>query len=87
MMSIGQDNCVGIVSIRNCNFVSGRGDKCMRGIWKGDSGPLELINGKEYEILSIEWDGQMANVIDETGDNFLYPLEDFELINDDKKVE
>ena len=59
----------------------------MRGIWKGDSNPLELINGKEYEILSIEWDGQMANVIDETGDNFLYPLEDFELINDDKKVE
>jgi hypothetical protein len=54
----------------------------MKGIWKGDSDPLELINGKEYEILSVEWDGQMANVVDETGDNFLYPLEDFEITED-----
>ena len=27
----------------------------MRAIWRGDSDPLELINGKEYEILSDAW--------------------------------
>lgn len=54
----------------------------MRGVWRGDSDPLELINGKEYDIISIEWNGQMANVVDETGDNFLYPLEDFQIVDE-----
>lgn len=57
----------------------------MRGIWKGDSDPLELINGKEYEILSVEWDGKMFNVVDETGEDFLYPAEDFEITEDNKQ--
>ena len=51
----------------------------MKAIWKGDSNPLELLNGKEYEVLSVEWDGTMFDVVDETGDNFLYPAEDFEV--------
>lgn len=54
----------------------------MKGIWRGDSDPLELINGKVYEILSVEWDGTMFNVVDETGDDYLYPAEDFEIIEE-----
>lgn len=51
----------------------------MKAIWKGDSNPLELLNGKEYEVLGVEWDGTMFDVVNETGDNFLYPAEDFEI--------
>lgn len=55
----------------------------MRAIWNGDSDPLELINGKEYEVLGIVWDDTMFDVIDETGDNFLYPAEDFIVISEE----
>lgn len=51
----------------------------MKAIWRGDSDPLELINGKEYEILSVEYSGTMFNVVDETGEDFLYPAEDFDI--------
>ena len=60
----------------------------MKAIWKGESDPLQLINGKEYTILGVEWDGTMYDVIDETGDNYLYPADDFELTsNESAKVE
>ena len=52
----------------------------MKGIWRGDSDPLELIYGKEYEIIGEDFDGTMFNVVDETGEDFLYPAEDFEII-------
>ena len=55
----------------------------MRAIWKGDSDPFELINGKEYEILGSAWDDTMFDVVDETGDNFLYPAEDFEIVGEE----
>lgn len=54
----------------------------MKAVWKGDSDPLELINGKEYEVLSVEWGGTMFNVVDETGEDFLYPAEDFEIVEE-----
>lgn len=57
----------------------------MKGIWRGDSDPLELINGKEYEILATDFDGTMFNVADETGEDFLYPAEDFEIVDEGKK--
>ncbi len=57
----------------------------MKGIWRGDSDPLELINGKEYEILATDFDGTMFNVVDETGEDFLYPAEDFEIVDEGKK--
>ncbi len=52
----------------------------MKAIWKGNSNPLELINGKEYEVLGTAWDDKFLNVIDETGEACLYPTEDFEII-------
>jgi hypothetical protein len=58
----------------------------LKAIWRGDSDPLELIEGKVYEVLSVEWDGMMFNVVDETGEDFLYPAEDFEVIPDDEEV-
>ena len=58
----------------------------MKAIWRGDSDPLELIEGKVYEVISVEWDGMMLNVVDETGEDFLYPAEHFEVIPDDEEV-
>lgn len=43
-----------------------------------DSSPLELINGKVYECLGIEQD--WYRVIDETEEDYLYPPEEFEII-------
>lgn len=57
----------------------------MKAIWKGDSNPLELINGKTYEILGTDFNGTMFNVVDETGEDFLYPAEDFEVIEEDQQ--
>ncbi len=54
----------------------------MKAIWKGDSDPLELINGKEYEILGTGLNGKWYDVVDETGDNYLYPAEDFEVVQE-----
>ena len=51
----------------------------MKAIWKGDTEPLGLLNGKEYEVLSVEWDNKMFRVVDETGEDYLYPAEDFEI--------
>ena len=51
----------------------------MRAIWRGDSNPCELIYGKEYSVIGSTWGGTMFDVIDETGDNYLYPAEDFEV--------
>ena len=53
----------------------------MKAIWKGESDELCLIRGKTYTVLNEAWDG-MLNVIDETGEAFLYPKEDFEIIGE-----
>ena len=44
------------------------------------SHPLELINGKVYECLGNE-DG-MYRVIDETDEDYLYPEEEFIVVED-----
>lgn len=54
----------------------------MKAIWKGEDDELGLRFGKTYEILSVEWDGGMYNVRDETGEDYLYPSEDFEVIEE-----
>ena len=48
---------------------------------------MSLIEGKEYEVLSVEWGGDWFNVVDETGDNFLYPAEDFEVTEKESKTQ
>ena len=51
-------------------------DKAKRVRYIGESYELELLNSKEYEVLSIEkgW----YRIIDETGEDYLYPAEWFE---------
>lgn len=46
--------------------------------FKGKSDPLALINGKVYDVLSIEcgW----YRIVDETGEDYLYRPECFEII-------
>lgn len=45
----------------------------------GKSDPLTLLNGKIYNVISIEkgW----YRIIDETGEDYLYPPEIFEIIS------
>lgn len=47
----------------------------MKVIYLGDSSPIELLHGQEYVVLSVE-DG-WYRVVDETGEDYLYPPEDF----------
>ena len=44
------------------------------------SHPLELINGKIYECLGEE--GPRYRVIDETDEDYLYPKEEFIVVED-----
>ena len=46
----------------------------------GETSPLELTNNKIYEVLATEkgW----YRVIDDTGEDYLYPPKIFELIKD-----
>lgn len=53
----------------------------MKAKWLGDSDPLELINGKVYDVISKEWNDEFFEVVDETGEAFLYPAEDFEIVS------
>ena len=56
----------------------------MKGIWRGEDDEICLRNGKVYEIVGEEkgapFVGLWYSVIDETGEAFLYPAEDFDLI-------
>jgi hypothetical protein len=42
------------------------------------SDPMELIQGKTYKCLGIE--NGWYRVIDESGEDYLYPPEEFEII-------
>ncbi|MGN0543363.1 MAG: hypothetical protein ACI4JG_07930 [Acutalibacteraceae bacterium] len=53
----------------------------MKGVWKGENDELGLLNGKTYDIVSEEFDGKMFSVVDETGGEYLYPSDDFELVS------
>lgn len=58
----------------------------MKAIWKGEDDDLSLKNGKCYEVKEVCWDGTMFLVEDETGEAFLYPAEDFEVVEEDKET-
>ena len=45
-----------------------------------NSDPLELVTGTVYECLGKEKD--RFRVIDETGEDYLYPVEEFEVVED-----
>ncbi len=57
----------------------------MKGIWRGEDDVLGLREGKTYEILGEDMHGTMYDVVDETGDNYLYPAEDFEIVEEGAK--
>lgn len=46
----------------------------------GDSDPLSLLSGKEYEVLSIEYG--YYRIVDETGEDYLYDSDSFEVTED-----
>ncbi len=45
----------------------------------GESDPLALENGKTYEVIAVE-DG-WYRIVDETGEDYLYPPEIFEEVS------
>lgn len=45
--------------------------------WLGKTDELGLINGKEYDVLSVEKD--WFRIVDESGEDYLYPPEKFEV--------
>lgn len=51
-------------------------------IYHGESDPLYFLDGKEYEALG--YSHGMIKVIDETGDDYLYDPDDFEIVKEDK---
>ena len=46
----------------------------------GVTDPIYMINGKIYDVISIE--NGWYRIIDEEGEDYLYPPELFEVIND-----
>lgn len=45
--------------------------------YTGETSPLELTNGKTYEVLSVE--NGWYRIKDDTGDDYLYPANIFEI--------
>lgn len=54
----------------------------MKGIYHGESDPLELIDGREYEIIGKNEKMHMYSVIDETGEDYMYDMDSFEIIEE-----
>jgi len=50
----------------------------MKAVYVGESDPLELINGKIYDVLSVE--KEWYRIVDETGEAYLFPPEWFEIV-------
>lgn len=51
----------------------------------GESNPLELINGKEYEVISVEkgpGNEDWYRVKDETGEDYLYHHKNFKTVKE-----
>ncbi len=46
----------------------------------GDSDPLALINGKVYEVISIEYG--YYRIVDETNDDYFYDTDAFEVVEE-----
>jgi hypothetical protein len=48
----------------------------------GESDPLELLNGKVYDVLEVDEMVGWYRVVDETGDDYLFPPESFEVVEE-----
>ena len=51
-----------------------------------ESDPLELLNGKIYDVIEIDEVLGWYRIVDETGEDYLYPAEDFEIIKETEVV-
>ncbi len=51
----------------------------MRVKWRGKTEFLALTNGKEYDVLTME--NGWYRIVDDSGEDYLYPPENFEVIN------
>ena len=47
----------------------------------GESDPLALLNGKIYDVIEEDEEGYYR-IIDETGDDYLYDTDDFEVVEE-----
>ena len=47
----------------------------------GESDPLYLLNGKIYEVIEEDEEGYYR-IIDETGDDYSYDTDDFEVVEE-----
>ena len=52
----------------------------MNVLYIGKTTPLELTNGRVYEVLSIEkgW----YRIVDDSGEDYLFPPEAFEIVEE-----
>ncbi|MBE6584782.1 MAG: hypothetical protein E7649_07430 [Ruminococcaceae bacterium] len=48
----------------------------------GENDPLELLNGKIYDVMEVDEESGWYRIIDETGEDFLFQPDDFEPQND-----
>lgn len=46
----------------------------------GKSDPLRLINGRIYDVISVE--KEWYRIVDETEEDYLYPPEVFEIVKE-----
>lgn len=47
----------------------------------GENDPLELLNNKIYNVLEIDEVCGWYRIVDETGEDYLFPPEDFDIVN------
>ena len=46
----------------------------------GEDDPLELLNGKIYDVIEVDEESGWYRIVDETGEDFLFEPEDFEIV-------
>lgn len=49
-----------------------------------ESDPLELINGKVYDVIEVDQESGWYRIIDETGEDYLFEPEAFEIISNNE---
>lgn len=54
----------------------------MKAIYHGESNPLDCIDGKVYEIVGVDDDAHEYSVIDESGEDYMYDMDSFEIVDE-----
>lgn len=50
--------------------------------WLGESSKLSLIHGKSYSVEAVDPKHGWYAIIDETGEEYVYPPEKFEIVEE-----